>query len=249
MGLDTIPDRSDDTKIVADAFNLLKRVLSGVFVPRDASGGPVASAGSLGQSALSWTSHVVGTIFFKSGSFYAKIQAPVSIAASYIMTFIPSLPSGKTNLRIGSDGAMAVTPPSYSQSNSCGLFTTSSTSDVSVVNPSTSDTLQVTLACTGNPIWIGLVSDGGSSQARVGMTGDHSWLTLYRDGVAVASIEYGYTPSFPSPGLAIYMPPNFEFVDDGAIAGSHVYEIKMRGETATARSLEYVKLMAFEMLG
>ncbi len=56
MGIDTIPVRADATTILATWWNVLRSVLSGDLVPRNASGVATANAGSLGTATYPFLS-------------------------------------------------------------------------------------------------------------------------------------------------------------------------------------------------
>lgn len=71
MGTDTIPVRSDGQTIQSTHPNLLRTVLIGDLVPRNASGIATDEAGNLGTSTLAWLKAFIASGYFSVGDIKA----------------------------------------------------------------------------------------------------------------------------------------------------------------------------------
>jgi hypothetical protein len=177
------------------------------------------------------------------------LTAPVALASNYSLT-LPAAPPSSTSI-LAMDSSGNVTAPAIypittagiaasagilkSQqaavgqqvSSSCGTFSTSSGTPVSVTN------LSVTLTTTGRPVFIGIQPDG-SGQAR--LTGQMD-VYIQRDGSNIGDwLIVGSGASFiPAPML-----------DVGATAGSHTYVVKVASQIGSI-SVTNVVLYAYEL--
>lgn len=133
-------------------------------------------------------------------------------------------------------------------SSSTGTFTTNSSTYVTVET--------VTITTVGNPVQLGLVPTGSSSDsALVGAdassgTSLTATLTWFRDGVAIArSVLVDTVGSSSAHGVSV--PPNvMGFLDTGVIgaAGTYVYTLQAKRDTANTNIyVQYCKVMAYEI--
>jgi hypothetical protein len=130
-----------------------------------------------------------------------------------------------------------------------GTFSTSSTSFVDVTN------LSVTITTTGKPIFIGLVSGGGSGNfAFVGTVASISYFPIrsggrfVRDSTSLAEHIIGSWGS-TSQYWSLYLPPSSFNIIDAPPAGTYVYKFQARvfDNPYTIFYCQYAKIIAYEL--
>lgn len=67
MSTETVPDRSNGQTIDQTWYNLLKSIIGGNFVPRNASGVATADGGTLGDSTYTWMRAYITTGYWSLG--------------------------------------------------------------------------------------------------------------------------------------------------------------------------------------
>jgi hypothetical protein len=196
------------------------------------------------------------------------ISVPTALAANYALELPAALPASTKFMTLSAAGLIgvgpdvasgidtanladgAVTPSKKAAlgqqvSASCGLFTTTSLTDVDVTN------LTVTITTTGRPILIALIADGTGNGAEFSAyAGSGSSvaanLHLVRDSTEIAqwNLSLG-TGISGAPG--IYSPITPLHIDVIS-AGTYTYKIQTDSDTSggTVRVYNY-KLIAFEL--
>lgn len=249
MGLDSLTDRSDDTRSDEEHFNVLKRALSGDHVPRDSSGAPADGGADLGSTSFGWLGLFVQTLKVKSGAFYSQLQAASSIPASFTSYLFSALPAAKANLKIDSSGNITAPDPNLGSSPTSANFSTASTTDTIVL------TKQITTR--GNPVVIMVVPDttGATAEIRQGAASSRPLSDLvtscYRDSTLVGAIKQRCDEEV-LPTKQTSQPPTHWFVDFPP-AGTYTYTIQARinnisgGAGPFTYNLNNCVLVAFEV--
>lgn len=249
MSTDNDPKRAELQTAFSEWANVVRRCLSGVFVPRNTTGIPTDQVGSLGTSSFAWLSAFVQAVKLKANGHYITVQAP-TLAANVTAKLMAALPSALANLHIDSSGQIAADLVNYALSSSCAVFSTANTSDTQVTN------LSVSLACSGSaPVLLMLIPDGTTNPCEftdaATTDGVHPFTTdtpayysFYKDGAPI-SIE-------KQCNLAPFLRfPSQLFMVDLPAAGTHTYDLRIRNAATTtdAHGINYCKLIAVEVFG
>lgn len=242
MGTDNIPARSGGQTITAQFFNLLRSVLGGDLVPRNASGVPTDLAGAIGTSTYRMLS-----------AFAQKynLGAPASgLSIEEDSGAIIFKVGGVEKGRIDSNGIKrnSLDTLNYSLSSSCGTFSTTSTSFVSVTNLSRS------ITTNGNPVEIFLVPDNSATNlAALGPIGSSSTqaamqLRITRDGTQIFS-ENIIADAFGSSttSFTLGLPPSAIRAIDFPSAGTYTYAIQIKGSAGGSANLNHCQLLVREL--
>ncbi|MES1988078.1 MAG: hypothetical protein V4440_08625 [Pseudomonadota bacterium] len=129
-------------------------------------------------------------------------------------------------------------------SSSCGVFTTTSTSYVDVTN------LSRTLTSTGRPVWFGLMGIAGSQSlidAGPGTTQAFIYIALLRDGSIESEQVLGQTITGSTVTTIFPVTTIFHIDTNPPSAGSHTYKIQARSLGGQAVSIQFAKLIAYEL--
>lgn len=104
-----------------------------------------------------------------------------------------------------------------------------------------------TIATLGNPVQIQLQPDGTSNASYFGQKSASAGgmvIFINRDGTQICNI----TPAITVPGLSEGLfPMSFSFLDVGATAGTHTYEVQIASLDGTAVYFYYGRLVAYEI--
>lgn len=151
------------------------------------------------------------------------------------------------------DGAVTLpklAPLSYQLSSSCGNFTSSTFGIVLVTN------LSVTITCTGRPMFVTLVNDGGSvassfaAGSGAGGVNPQAQIYLFRDAVAISSSQVSLRAAPAGGTVSSVIAPACGSLNmfDTPGAGTYTYTVGLQAEgDATQVSLTQVKLLAYEI--
>lgn len=139
--------------------------------------------------------------------------------------------------------------PSIGQqiSSSCGNSACNgSASFVDVTN------LSVSITTTGRPVFVGLISDGGGTQAFFGATRSNTasalaLFTILRGATEISRVAVNIAGADSSPNpLTTYIPVGALFHIDVVGAGTYTYKVQQNGTTGTA-CVNQAKLIAYEL--
>lgn len=131
-------------------------------------------------------------------------------------------------------------------SSSSGSFSTTSSAATDVTN------LSVSIATTGRPVWIGMISDGSGFDSYFGVSTTSAIsvtlrMQLVRDSSAIGyfSATHGNHSSFVT---SVTFPSSaFAYIDSPA-AGSYTYKVQFAGLSGSVtRRVEKCKLVAYEL--
>lgn len=144
------------------------------------------------------------------------INAPVSLAANYLLNLPGALPASPSYLTVDASGNMSLSKtvlPNSQTSGSSGMFSTGNTAYTPVTN------LSVTITTSGNPVQLTLQSDGISGVSNMGVTGDIGSFAFFR-GVTTLG-QYSVNT-----GGSISIPASLNYVDVVS-SGSHTYTVQI----------------------
>lgn len=107
MGLGTIPARTNGQTIADTWFNILRTVLSGDVVPRNASGIVIDETASIGTTTYGWLYGYFQQLKVRANGNYVSVKAPSGLPANLDVILPANLPSstvGKSMLTIDDVG-------------------------------------------------------------------------------------------------------------------------------------------------
>jgi len=151
MGADSIPARSNGQTINETWFNLLRTVLNGDLIPRNASGVATAIAGALGSSTYPWFKLFLGAAASGLSIEEDTGKIIIKVGGTAVATFAST---GLTRASLGPTGEIAT--------SSSGAFSTASTSYTDVTNLATGS-----FVARGRLMMLALVSDGTAGNSRI----------------------------------------------------------------------------------
>lgn len=259
MGTDTIPARTAGQIIAPSHPNLLRDVLALDHVPRNASGVAADIAGNLGTSTYRWNNLFakllnIGaiasglTIEDDSGDIVIKVGAAEVCRISADGLDAAGLEDSTLTIAKAAIKTVSASPGlnGFAVSASCGAFSTYSVSFVDVTN------LSVTLTTKGNPVELGLTSDGGGNNSQFSITHSSAssaaaYLRFLQDASEVgqyymSTAHWGSTTSSAAcPASCI----NHKYVP---AAGTYTWKVQLRSLNSSVSSgLAFAKLYAREI--
>jgi hypothetical protein len=162
MGTETIPDRSGGQTILAEWFNLLKRVLAGDIVPRNTSGVATNLGGNIGSDNYRFSKSYINIMNVGTAGSLKTIEEDGN---DIVFKF--------NNVE---KGAMKANGLDQQISASSGSF--SGSGDIT--------NLSVTITTRGRPVYIGLIHGGGGTFSdSISFSG--SIYRFYRDTTAITN--------------------------------------------------------------
>lgn len=183
------------------------------------------------------------------------LTTPAGISSLYTLV-LPALPTVKSFATIDSSGniSSAVVGPTKTTgssvaaggvaiSSSCGLFTTSTFSQVAVTN------LSVTITTTGNPVSLSLIDDSSGGQSAIGLSATTLTCSgdLYFFRGATQLTQQGILSSGSASGASINMPGSSFSHTDFPSAGTYTYSVSCELNQGTAMLVQFLKLVAYEI--
>lgn len=175
------------------------------------------------------------------------LQAP-SLSGSYSIT-LPSIPVSQSFMTIDTSGNMSGYAPiangitrsnlaavGQQMSSSCGAFSTSSSSPVSVTN------LSVSITTSGRPVIIMIQSDGTSNYANMlASVSTTLQIQIFRGATQIGSYSLpGFSAQqVSSPGPILFL--------DAPSAGTYTYSVKAASSGSVPVQMNYFVLVAYEL--
>lgn len=188
-------------------------------------------------------------VLTNSGNLTNKLtlQAP-SLSGSASIT-LPSTPGAQNFMTIDASGSMAAYAPiangitrsnqaavGQQISSSCGTFSTTSMSPVSVTN------LSVSITTSGRPVMVMIQPDGGSSPGtlNIGGTSDSLFLSILRGASALYRTNF-----FAAANTSV--PSSIAHFLDTPSAGTYTYSVQVSSFGGNAVLVENSVLVAYEL--
>lgn len=209
---------------------------------------------NLGSTEYAWLNTYTQTLKFKNSGFHLTLQS-ATLTGDTTM----SLPLGSGGLQdsavsTAKIAANAVTPAkmaaaNYKLSASCGAYTRgASLAFADVTN------LVATLTCSGRPVRLELVPDGGASLADIieigSALGDHPLYDLrvkiLRDSTEIFYARFAGSLGATGGSIA-FVPSTINMIDVGAGSTTYVYKIQAADTAAGGYQFNNIKLLAFEI--
>lgn len=217
MGTNTLTTKSGGTTVNADDVNQFYTALNGDIVPRNTSGVPTDSAGSIGTSSYRFLD-----------AYFDDIDLPDGVLDGASLT-----DNTVTKDKLVSLGLQT--------SSSSSTYSTTSTSYVDVTN------LSITITTTGRPVMIAVESDGTANVSYIGSSNSgggasSNTVKLVRDSTDVGIVLYA-SPSSSGTGVAGFG-ANFMYLDTPS-AGTYTYKIQCKASGTAI--FNYCVLKAYEV--
>lgn len=193
------------------------------------------------------------------------LQSPNALAADFSLTLPASLPSSNQYMSIDTSGNLGTANATQIAQNivrtsasstatlgnvaisiSSGTFTLSSLS-----TPTAVTNLSVTITTGGNPVFVGMISDGavpGGQAALFNTSGNSSNGRLqFLSGVSVIGNYDLINTAVGATNIETSYPPSGFNILDTPVAGTYTYSVQANLTTGTSLVVSKVKLIAYEL--